>query len=638
MIKKYYKVYPKISYNFTKTFPVKRIIKFKRSKWIRLNKFLQKRHKRFARFYSYKLSKVKSFSRRYKRTKSLLFQVLNFSNLKYKGINSKNQNQKKFTHNLISSILTKNILVKRLCLKNKKRTVFYSKRRGQILSRMINLQERLKAVSKNDCGVKSLLNIFNIKLGKKIYSYKKLKEKIILLNNLVNKLVNDLAFSSFKDFFFNFLKSSIEKKDLSKEQIKELLKSFYVKYFEAFKKIYLTTFLAKYEKKNGNNFLLQREKKDFLITRKLRLLKKTKGKRRVKKQFKKKVTFKNRLGLINHYFWNRKIELSFLSLVKNNLLIKPANSEFILEKTLLRSIFLRKENLKSYLSSFYKIKSKYLRKYYKNIRKSKRKLKINLRKFKQVKKFYSRKENSRIILSKKLKSPRKFLKSFSGKTKIKNWLLRKKVKKFSRDKGFKKSKLAWWQKKRRWKRRRWYNIINYTKRGCRKGRRFFTKGYQTKMLYKFSLTLKKSVFKFHDNSLSLKFYKNQKRLSKDPLNKLLVKPLLNLEVFVWKLSFFSSVRAVRQEIKKGNILVNGTPVKYSIILKRGDIVKILSINNLDSYKFIKRNFYANFCEVDFYTRTFILLRDSKSFYQKDISFAIREQFKTHRFLYYLKKN
>jgi len=283
MIKKYYKVYPKISYNFTKTFPVKRIIKFKRSKWIRLNKFLQKRHKRFARFYSYKLSKVKSFSRRYKRTKSLLFQVLNFSNLKYKGINSKNQNQKKFTHNLISSILTKNILVKRLCLKNKKRTVFYSKRRGQILSRMINLQERLKAVSKNDCGVKSLLNIFNIKLGKKIYSYKKLKEKIILLNNLVNKLVNDLAFSSFKDFFFNFLKSSIEKKDLSKEQIKELLKSFYVKYFEAFKKIYLTTFLAKYEKKNGNNFLLQREKKDFLITRKLRLLKKTKGKRRVKK-------------------------------------------------------------------------------------------------------------------------------------------------------------------------------------------------------------------------------------------------------------------------------------------------------------------------------------------------------------------
>lgn len=642
MIKKYYKVYPKISFNFTKTFPLKRIIKFKRSKWIRLNRFLQKRHKRFVRFYNYKLSKVKSFSRRYKRTKSLLFQVLNFCNLRYKGISTKNQNQKKFTHNLISNVLVKNILITKLCLKKKKPTIFYSKRRGQIASKMSNLRKRLRVVSKNDCGVKSLINTFNTKLGKNVYSYKKLKEKIILLNISVNKLVTNLAFAAFKEFFFNFLKSSTQKKDFSKEQITELLKSFYIKYFEAFKKAYLTTFFAKYEKKNGKNFFLQREKKDLLITRKLSLLRKTRGKRRVKKSLKKKITFKNRLRLINHYFWNRKLELSFLSLVKNKLLIKPIKDKFILEKKALKSIFLKKENLKQYLSSFYKIKSKYLRKYYKNLRKSRRKLKRNLKrktgKFKQVKKIWSRKKSFAVASSKKTKSSSKVLKSFFGKTKIKKWLVKKKIKKLKRFKKFNKSKLAWWKKKKKWKRRRWYNITNYTKKGCRKGRRFFTKGYQKKMLYKFSLTLKKSVFKFHDNSLSLKFYKNQKHLSRQPLNKLLVKPLLNLEVFIWKLSFFSSVRAVRQEIKKGNVLVNGIPVKYSIILKKGDIVKILSINSLDSSKFIKRNFYANFCEVDFYTRTVILLRDSKNFYQKDLSFAIREQFKTNRFLYYLKKN
>jgi len=635
MIKKYYKVYPKISYNFTKTFPVKRILKFKRSKWLRLTGYLKKRHKRFARFYNYKLSKVKSFSSRYKRTISLLSELFTYTNLKYKGSSLKNQTQKKFTHNNISNVLTKNILATKLCLKNKKSTIFYNKRREAIISSIENLKNRLKVVSKNDCGVKSLIDVFNTKLAKKVYSYKKLKEKVILLNNLVNKSVTKLAFTAFKDFFFNFLKSSIQQNDLSKDQIKKLLKSFYLKYFEAFKKIYLTTFLAKYEKKNGKNFFLKREKKDLLITHKLGLLRKTRGKRRVKKQLKKKVNFKNQVNLINHYFWNKKIELSFLSLLKNNLLIRSGDDEFPLEKRLIRSIFLKKENLKSYLSSFYKIKSKYLRKYYKRIKKSKRKSKSKfkkiLRQFKQVKKFWSRKKTSVITVSKTLKS----IKIFSGKTKIKNWLVRKKIKKL---KGFKNSKFTWWKKKRRWKRRRWYNIINYTKKGCRKGRRFFTKGYQKKMLYKFSLTLKKSIFKFHDNSLSLKFYKNQKQLSKQPLDKLLVKPLLNLEVFIWKLGFFTSVRAVKQEIKKGNILVNGIPVKYSIILRKGDIVKILSINNLDSCKFMKRNFYASFSEVDFYTRTFILLRDSKTFYQKDLSFAIREQFKTHRFLYYLKKN
>lgn len=650
MIKKYYKVYPKISYNFTKTFPLKRIIKFKRSKWIRLNKFLKKRHKRFVRFYNYKLSKVKSFSRRYKRTKSLLFQILNFCNLKYKSIDVKNQNIKKFDHSLISNVLLKNILVTRLCLKRKKSVIFYSKRRGQIISKISDLKKRLKVVSKNDCGVKSLIKAFNTKLRKKIYSFKKLKDKIILSNIIVNKFITNLAFDAFKDFFFSFLRSSIEKKNFSREQIKDLFKAFYLKYFKDFKITYLKNFLAKYEKKNGKNFFLEREKRDLLSLRKLRLLRKTRGKRRVKKKLKKKITFKNRLCLINHYYWNRKIELSFLSLLKNKLLIKKlTNNEFVLEKRLLRSIFLKKENLKCYLSSFYKVKSKYLRKYYKKRRKFKRNLKRKIRKLRRIRKFWSAIYGFKLKKRKTLISRRKLSKLFNGKIKIRKWLLRKRIKRFKRgaknkrDKGFKKkkykkSKFAWWKKKRRWKRRRWYNITNFTKKGSRRGRRFFTKGYQTKMLYRFSLTLKKSVFKFHDNSLSLKFYKNQKNLTKQPLNKLLVKPLLNLEVFIWKLSFFSSVRAVRQEIKKGNILVNGIAVRYSIILKKGDIVKILSINNLDSSKFIRRNFYANFCEVDFYTRTFILLRDSKSFYQKDLSFAIREQFKTQRFLYYLRKS
>jgi len=185
------------------------------------------------------------------------------------------------------------------------------------------------------------------------------------------------------------------------------------------------------------------------------------------------------------------------------------------------------------------------------------------------------------------------------------------------------------RRKRRYRR----TIINYAKLIFKKRRWFKLKNSS-----RFSLAFMKSIFKFHDNSTSLKFYKTQKKVYQDPIQKLIMKPLVKLEVLLWKAGFFSSVRNIRQELRKKNILVNGKIVTTSVILKRGDIVKVLSKGLIFNSDVAKKGFLSSFCEVDPYTRTIILLRSAQNFREEDFSFILRERINERLLVRYLKRN
>jgi hypothetical protein len=48
--------------------------------------------------------------------------------------------------------------------------------------------------------------------------------------------------------------------------------------------------------------------------------------------------------------------------------------------------------------------------------------------------------------------------------------------------------------------------------------------------------------------------------------------------------------------------------------------------------------YFSFCEVDFYTRTVILLRNAEDFRPEDYAFVFRERIKESYFIRYLMRN
>jgi len=199
-------------------------------------------------------------------------------------------------------------------------------------------------------------------------------------------------------------------------------------------------------------------------------------------------------------------------------------------------------------------------------------------------------------------------------------------------KGYKKA--GWFKhvKKRRFAKYR-RALPNFNKLSFRK-RRWLKK----KQISKFSLAFKKSIIKFNGNSTTFNFYKKQKSLKRNSISKLIIKPFLRIDVLLWKLGFFPSVRSTRQEMIKKNILINGKVAKQSGFLKKGDTIKVLSKSYPLTSDFARKPMYFSFCEVDFYTRTVILLRNAEDFRPEDYAFVFRERIKESYFIRYLMRN
>ena len=76
---------------------------------------------------------------------------------------------------------------------------------------------------------------------------------------------------------------------------------------------------------------------------------------------------------------------------------------------------------------------------------------------------------------------------------------------------------------------------------------------------------------------------------------------------------------------------------HSIILKKGDLIKIKDKPLSLHFRFIKELFPFYFCEIDYYTNTIVLLKDATDFSQNDLPFLFNTQNNLNLFSEYLTK-
>ena len=157
------------------------------------------------------------------------------------------------------------------------------------------------------------------------------------------------------------------------------------------------------------------------------------------------------------------------------------------------------------------------------------------------------------------------------------------------------------------------------------------------LIYKKGNNLKRSVFQLFGNSLNIKYFKNQLKERRPSIIKLLVKPLYRLDVLLWKLRFYPTIKKAQQQIKCQKVLLNNKRIKKVCLLKRGDIIRVLDKDVVLKKNFLKTFFFFHFCEIDPYSNTFIILKDYKSITQEDLSLIYPEFVDLKHLIYYLRK-
>jgi hypothetical protein len=140
--------------------------------------------------------------------------------------------------------------------------------------------------------------------------------------------------------------------------------------------------------------------------------------------------------------------------------------------------------------------------------------------------------------------------------------------------------------------------------------------------YRNAFALKRNIMFLFSRALSIKYFK------KGSLNKylswlrLLVKPMFRVDIFLWKIKFFVSVRSAQQYIKTFGVYLNGIKKYHYFFLKRGDIIRLMdSVHFKPFRKKFGKIFFFSFCEFDSYTRSIIILKDFSCFSKIDTSFV-----------------
>jgi len=145
------------------------------------------------------------------------------------------------------------------------------------------------------------------------------------------------------------------------------------------------------------------------------------------------------------------------------------------------------------------------------------------------------------------------------------------------------------------------------------------------------LQTRKYLASIYDNSCRYKIDKKQKSRRK-VISSVLVKPLYRIDLFLWYLKIFSSSWEARQVINNKKIYVNSKCVKLNHQIKMGDIISFnfsQSDEDKNAYVLLKKKFMRTkksfpFLEYDYYTNTFIVLKDWIHFSKNDFSLMFRE--------------
>lgn len=157
--------------------------------------------------------------------------------------------------------------------------------------------------------------------------------------------------------------------------------------------------------------------------------------------------------------------------------------------------------------------------------------------------------------------------------------------------------------------------------------------------YRESLNLKRAIFMFYDQAVSIKYFK--RLLVKNYSNKsnlksvCLIEPLFNIEILLWKLGLFSSVYEIYQNLASKKILVNNKPKQVGYKVKEGDILSF-SLLNLNAIKF-RLIYLFSFIEIDYYQNKIVVLKDYKSINENDMSLLIKHNIDLSKFKYYIKQ-
>lgn len=102
----------------------------------------------------------------------------------------------------------------------------------------------------------------------------------------------------------------------------------------------------------------------------------------------------------------------------------------------------------------------------------------------------------------------------------------------------------------------------------------------------------------------------------------LLKPNFRLDILLWSLGFFNSVYESRNYIFSKNILLNKNRNSHpNNILNTGDIISLLPFKKDLTFKkiiskkvFFKKQFYL-FCEIDYYTKSIVIVNDISNILQ-----------------------
>jgi ribosomal protein S4 len=168
-----------------------------------------------------------------------------------------------------------------------------------------------------------------------------------------------------------------------------------------------------------------------------------------------------------------------------------------------------------------------------------------------------------------------------------------------------------------------------------------------KTSYKSGLFVKNNIYKFLDSAVSKNTFKKQLFFyKKTNIRKIylasIVLGLLRIDCLLQNLNFFLTSYQARQIINSRQILVNNKPVVGNYIVKKGDIISfsdafsdpsLFTKNILKMYSI--NNHFFSFVEIDYYTKTIVILKDLTDLSEEDFYLFSYEHFDLKKFTDYL---
>ena len=127
------------------------------------------------------------------------------------------------------------------------------------------------------------------------------------------------------------------------------------------------------------------------------------------------------------------------------------------------------------------------------------------------------------------------------------------------------------------------------------------------------------------------------KITKDLLLNFLVKPLFRIDILLSRLHFFASSYQARQFISNGFVKINGKKVNGNFLLKKGDIISFDLFKIQENFKFstffntfLNNNLFYPFVEIDYYTKTLVVLKNLDEMTNDDLNLLVPDYFEIHK--------